>query len=347
MDTWILRNCRRVAKNRLIACGLVLAAGLFVVASSWRYVVNFVRGPFPATEGELSGITDADAADHYFVAVATTDIRDTGVYEETTQTNHGVETSHYISARFYAIPLGKRFLIVRSHSQPQATVIGELKPLSAELRGYLLPDDPAEAASVLLFPFYLDSEGFRTVGYWGLAIGLVLLGILAYYGFIAWRRFQEPMQTPVATRAQEWGDPITVSHQMEEEFRHAVRFRKGGTRLSDNYVITKSLFVFDAHRFHDLLWAYKKVVKQRVNFVPVGKNYFAILHFYGGKANIRAKEKQVTEMLAFAAQRAPWAAHGYSKELEKLFSKDKTAFCAAVEQRRHELASASPHKTEA
>ena len=88
----------------------------------------------------------------------------------------------------------------------------------------------------------------------------------------------------------------------------------------------------------DLLWAYKKVTKHSVNFIPTGKTYSGILVCYGGTAEVTGREANVDALLTYAAERAPWAALGYSDDRNKLFKQKPQDFCAAVEQRKRELA---------
>lgn len=68
---------------------------------------------------------------------------------------------------------------------------------------------------------------------------------------------------------------------------------------------------------------------------------------YGGAAEVKGREKMVDGILAFAAERAPWAVFGFSKELEKLFNKNTQDFCAAVEQKRCDWAQQARSQTEA
>ena len=143
---------------------------------------------------------------------------------------------------------------------------------------------------------------------------------------------------PAVKRARLWGDPINVSVEAEREFNGQVRYKSASVVLTDNFAILKSFFSFNLYRFHDLLWAYRKVTQRRVNFVPTGKTYSAILHFYGGNVAFIANEKRVVEVLQFAGSRAPWAIVGYSADLNKLFTKQVNAFCAAIEARRRDLA---------
>ena len=112
---------------------------------------------------------------------------------------------------------------------------------------------------------------------------------------------------------------------------------QGQIFITDNYVIRKQFFTFNIFPFSDLLWAYKKVTNHYTNFIPTGKSYGAILIFYGGSEALGGKERRVDEVLAFAANKAPWAILAFSSEIKEVFEKRTSEFCQAVEARRQEL----------
>jgi len=89
-------------------------------------------------------------------------------------------------------------------------------------------------------------------------------------------------------------------------------------------------------RLQDVLWAYKKITKHSVNFIPTGKTYEAIVNCYGGTATIPGNEKKVGEMLNFLQERAPWAIYGFSDQLAATFNKHRQDFARSVEQRKQE-----------
>jgi hypothetical protein len=82
----------------------------------------------------------------------------------------------------------------------------------------------------------------------------------------------------------------------------------------------------------------KKVTKHSVNFLPTGKTYACVLACYGGTAEVTGPEKDMDSLLSFAAARVPWAVLGFTDELSRVFRQKTTDFCAAVEQRKRELA---------
>lgn len=181
--------------------------------------------------------------------------------------------------------------------------------------------------------------------YFAIAGVLIFAFLLAKYGLPAWRYFQDPSLHPVVRRIASWGDPIHIAVEVERETRSS-RHKGGGWLVTDKYIVQSTFFTFDVLRFLDLLWAYKRVTRHSVNFIPAGKTYDAVLVCYGGTAEVKGREKMVGGILAFAVERAPWAFFGFSKELEKLFNKNTHDFCVTVEQRRRDWAQKVNPQTE-
>jgi len=114
MDAWALQMCRRSCIRQLFgwAMALALAAGLVFGAFNVRYVRNFINGPFPIGTAELDRVVDPTKAPEYFVRVSGTQAFDTGIRQITTTERGGVEESRRVSAEYYALQVGDRFLIV-------------------------------------------------------------------------------------------------------------------------------------------------------------------------------------------------------------------------------------------
>jgi hypothetical protein len=339
MEPWIIRQCLLTCRRQVVAWAVFLLAGLVFVGYNARYVRNFFLGPFHLSASDLAQISDADKTSRYFVSVTGDKVVDTGVQEVTTETNNGTEENKYVSAGYYALQVGGQLLIVKNPSTPSLTVSGQLAPFSYDLSNELFTGVNSPLNSSQCYPFYLDTEGFRAPGYWGIVIAAVILFFAWIFARPALTRLRDIEKHPAVKRVRQWGDPIGISVEAEREFNGQVRYKGGNVVLTDSFAILNSFFGFNIHRFHDLLWAYKKVTKRSVNFIPTGKTYSAIFHFYGGNVGFIANEKRVAEVLQFAAGRAPWALFGYTDELNKIFSKQTREFCAAIENRRRELAS--------
>jgi len=319
-------------------CVILAGAVLFALAQS-RYIGNFVKGPFEVGPPELGAITDVSTTPRYFVTVTGSKVIDTGIQQIRTRKHAGVETGRSVSAAYYALVVGDRFLIVKRAAGMPTIVQGELAAMPAELDRHLFNSPQMQAIRGRFYPYYLDDSSFRVPGYIGIVVALILAVLLVKFGLPAWRYARDASSHPVVKRVVAWGDPVGTAVEARRESNSPPRYKGGGWRVTDKYLIRRAPFAFDLLRLSDLLWAYKKVTKHSVNFIPTGKTYAGMLVCYGGAAEVTGREANVDALLTYAAERAPWAVLGYSDDLSKLFRQKTQDFCAAVEQRKRELAS--------
>jgi len=332
METWVVTTCRKKYMRRLAFWGIVALVALVFAAINYRYVVNFIGGPFPTTEEELAAIGDVSAAPHYFVRVEGQEMIETGLQEITTTTNHGVEESRSVTADYIALTVGQHILIVRAETKGMIQE-GSLHPMDSELRTEL----KLEPSDTAVLPFYLDTASFRKDGYWALAVYAVLLALVLGFGIPAWRRFNDIASDPVVKRVAGWGDPIGTAHEIERQYTQMVWMRRLNVALTPDYIVNDAYFTFDVLRFDDLLWTYMKVIKKSVNFIPAGKDYQAVFVCYGGTQTLQASESQVLDVVKRCAERAPWAVVGFTPEIEQFYTKRTQEFCQAIEARKKEL----------
>ena len=337
METWIATRIRATARRRFVTWVLVLIAGAWLATSDHRYVTNFFRGPYQLTQVDLDAISDVTLTPRYYARVNGERVIDTGLREYSVHTRNGVETGREESGAYRALVIGNRFLVVRTASGTESPVAeGKLAPWPAELDAQLFDTKEMLALRSNFYPFYLDGDSFRRPGYVVMAIGVVFLLLFAWKAIPAWRVMRDPEHDPLARRIASWGDPVAVAVEAEREWENPLLKAKAGWRFGNKYLMHSRFFTFDLLRFQDVLWAYKKITKHSVNFIPTGKTYEAIVNCYGGTATIPAKEKRVQELLEFAQQRAPWAIFGFSDELAATFRKHQQDFANGVEQRRQQ-----------
>ena len=337
MDTWVHQSIRTISRRRVVASCLLAAGAILFALVQHRYITNFVNGPFEVGQPELEAIADVATTPRYFVRVTGSKTFETGIQQLRTKKRGDVETSRSVSATFYALLVGERLLIVKSSKGAPTTTEGELTAMPEELQRHLFAGQAMQAIRGRFYPYYLDESRFRVPGYIGGAVALVLAVLLIWLGLPAWRYARDPASHPVVKRVASWGDPVGTAVEARRE-AEAPRYRGGGWRVTDKYLVQSAFFAFDLLRLSDLLWAYKRVTKHSVNFIPTGKTYSCILACYGGAAEVTGKEKNVDALLAFVAERAPWAVFGYTDELNKVFKHRTAEFCAAVEQRKREPA---------
>jgi hypothetical protein len=332
---------RTRAIRRLLTCAVVVALGLLVGVANLRYLRNFVGGPYAMSAADLDAISDVTAAPRYFARVTGTETLDTGVARYEVETRSGREVRRTLKASYFALDTGGRLLIVKTAGRATTTVEGGLVPIPPELDRHLFKDAEMRALRGRFYPYHMDTDSFRSSGYWGLGIGAVVLVIVGFTAARARAHLRDPASHPAVARASSWGELGAVSAEVEREHQQPWR-RAGPVALTEHYIVTSSFYAFDVLRLGDLLWAYKRVTKKSVNFIPTGKDFHAILVCVGGTVEFKGKEAEVEETLRWAASRVPWAVFGHSKEIEDLMRKDAAGFVAGVAERKRQYEASPP-----
>lgn len=334
--SWIERTARQKSIAQIVLFLAVTALVVWLFAENASYWKVFLNGP------PQIGVTQLDAASTAadnskpiatpYVTLTGGNVLNTGVQEVTTYEGF----IHHVSAGYYAMAVGGRVLIVKSGKAPGPTVSGELRAMPYDLKEQLFPEgtDPVVIAQV--YPLLLETN-YRNSGWAGIFWALLFELIFGFFAWRSWRRLLGSVDHPAVQRARAWGDLAVTSADVERELQTAVKTRSKGWTLTQNYAVKRRLFSFDLFRFENLVWTYKKAIKKRVYMIPVGTGYQAELLFSDGAAAIDGSHKKVEELLALAAERAPWAVKGYSDEVQKAYRKSRIEFVAEVTKRKREM----------
>lgn len=327
----IATTIARTARRRLIGSLIGLALLIIVGALSFRYMYNFVAGPFPASLEELAAVERADDLGRYFVTVAGTNSYDSGFELETTRDGRVIGTMRYL-----ILDLGERVLLVQTGQRPgQTTFTGRLAEPTAEVRSQIIAAIEARTGLDGIFlPMQLTEDDFRNPGYLGIPLWLAVAG-LCLWGLlraIQWRA--SPLSHPIARALGRFGDAQQAIGAIEAELL-APHAQIGDAHLTTNWLVLAQPIRLEAARLDEIVWLYKLVTKRRVNGVPVGQSLSAeIRDRHGVAISVFGSEAQVNQLLHAAAQRSPWAIVGYSAEVEQAWKKNRGAVVASVEQRR-------------
>jgi hypothetical protein len=338
-ETWIRRACRKTAYYQLIVLFLLTAAVVAGFYASVTYWKNFFYGPYPMAAEDLAPIPDANRSDRQLITVTGTRVVSSGLQMITTETNNGVKGKSYVSSEYYLMVIQDNgLLVVESMGEPPLHVEGELKQIPVGLADKIFPSPADSDLKARIYPFMLSTtDSYRGAGYIFLAATAIYGVFLVFFGRRALRYAKDISLHPVVRRVESWPDAIEVAMMSERELQSAVRFKRSSLVITDNFVIFNGGLRFRLYPIRDLVWAYKKVTTNRVNFIPVSKTSTSVLVFYGGSVEFPGRQKKVEEVLTFSAERAPWAVLGYSEELAKAFKKNPAGMSAVVEERRSQL----------
>ncbi len=342
-SNFVTEIVRRSNRNLLLwsFVGALIVAGAGVL--SFNYYRNLFQGPFPIAKKSIITLNDLNSLSDYYVTVEGDDALDTG-YQYVSTSSGGSETVDY---SYIALVLNDSLLLVKSPGialvDPKTVYTGALVPIPADTQQEVVRDIEAEYPDLkgVFLPFMLDAGDFSTTGYIGLVIGAIVLLICLYGIFLSARRSNDPSAHPIMRGLKRFGDPGAMANQIHAEMQGHVD-KVGKLSFTNNWLVNATGSSLNVTRLSDVAWFYKKVTQRRVNSVPVGKTYEALVwDRHGNYFTVQANENDVNLMLDAIGNSAPWAIGGYSDDLKTSWDKKRADFIAAVDAHRQSLLSAN------
>jgi len=341
MVNWLEGEVKRANRNLFLANGFVLLCLLGMLYADWQYYANFALGCRRIDAAELSSLASPTQHFRNFVTVHGSKSAASGYQDivQNVEQSSGRVTSTETKDEYILLKVGERIILVKAPTSSQALEFsGELVPTTDAVKTDLIApianSTPDIAAMIL--PFTLDATDYRTQGYWALGIGVPLFLLCCWNMSKAFKRSAEPQLAPVWKHVSVYGNAEQLSSQIGSELL-APHDNYKGLRLTQSWLIRKRLFSTWVSPLNDIVWAYKKVTKRSVNFIPTGKSYAAIIvgrHRQRVEHNLR--QKNVDALLSQLATRVPWAVYGFNGDLDNLWKKDPASFIAAVDSRREQ-----------
>ncbi len=343
-ETFIGKQIARTNRNLLIVNLLLVGAIAGLFYANAKYMINFFRGAEPVTAADLARAHSVDDRFRTFVRVEAkksipSGIRD--IEQQVDKYTNKVE-SETTKAEYKYLLIGDRLLVVKTApGTPDSTMSysGELIPIPSDVsRAVIVPvqnDDPTLSDKFL--PFMLDTVDYRTAGYWAVGLGVPTL-LLSLWNLVRWwGRNQNPTSHPLYRRLTAYGNPEMLSHEIDAAVS-AGRAKFGNAFLAGPWIFQSTAFSLSFLNFDEIVWAYKKVTKHSVNFIPTGKTYAALVCGRTGTIlTIPAKEPVVNSLLQALMQSAPWVLFGYNAEIQGHWSKNRAGLAAVVEEKRKQL----------
>jgi len=344
MDSFVQRQVRRSNRNLLLANLVVISAMLLAAYVSKDYLYNFVAGPTPLDPRLLeNGSVPQIGARGNFFRLELPKALDTGFREvEQTVDKYSKQVkSEKVSAEYVAAQAGGRLLLLKvPPGKRSGTFEGDLQPLTSDIYDKFINPLAAEDERFrdAFAPVFLDSTGFRTPGYIGLAVAGALVA------FVVWNlrkyvaRTSDVRRHPTLLALARYGDPMMVASMIDNDFGVNLPERVKNLRLTDTWLASQRAFGCDIFYVPELVWVYKKVTRHYHNFIPTGKTYSLVINDARGwsmDALDGGSETAVDRLIEKLATGVPWAVFGYSDELKRIWSENTAGFVAAVQERRN------------
>jgi hypothetical protein len=191
-------------------------------------------------------------------------------------------------------------------------------------------------ARLALMPIMLDTIEYKSDALLLMGFGIPAI-LLAAWNLKKWMaRAADPATSPIVTQLEHRGG-MMACQQVDSEVAQSSG-KIGKAILTKSWVIAPHVYHASIMHLDDVVWVYKKVTQHRVNFIPTGKTYAAILCASNGRmVQVDDKQEKIDQLLESIAIKAPWAIAGFSDDVQKLWDKNRDALLQAVNQRRSEL----------
>jgi len=341
LDELFARQIRRTTRTGLILAAVFLG---FTLAPAWHYrayLLSLVSGPAPISETQLTASAESNPLLESFVKVHGTEIATTGAREvaRDTGTASGSQNPKRVLDDVVALKVGGRFLLSKVPTDSKALDLsGRLVEMPADLRRIVITNRLAQHPELdrLVYPYLLDTTKSRfddpgplLFGSFFFLLGVFCLARGVYHAAV-------PESHPAMKALRRYGDPGNVSIQIARELRaEGDREKYGNTCITSHWLVEMSRLNTAVIQLSDILWAYQKVVKHSVNFVPTGKCYFVIVRDRSGQSvEIALKKDQPTLVLQSLSRRSPWALYGFDLQVASLWSKNRAQLVQLIEKRK-------------
>lgn len=336
-DTYIFLNIRRCNRNLLMVnlfiLMILLTTGFFIQ----RYLYNFFFGPFDIDNQTLTSIKDADSAQKYFYNVKGEGVQETGVryiIQDIDKYTNKVK-SERIEAYYHLLLVNEKFLIIKTpERRKRIHYTGVLVRVPEDVARNVIKSDIKSNT----LPFMLDCSNFRTNGYIGLGIAIPILLIIIWNLIKFIMRNGSPENHPLYKKLALYGEPSDIASKIHDEtMSQAVR--TAYMLVTPTWFLAERFFTLDFEKLTDIMWIYKKITTQKAYGVITTAKFFELYAMTrSGKSMIlRAKEKEVDEVIINICGKAPWIVAGYSNDLKNIWNSNRNHFIEQVDQKRSEM----------
>jgi hypothetical protein len=334
----IQRFNKRLWLHNVVGIALLLGLG----ASQYRYLYNCFLGPQKINTQQLLKLEDTDRIDREFVTFTSTQVIDTGINQISINKKTQVKT---IDVK-YAIAMLDRGKAILIEVQPEDDLknliftgkISEITTSShVEIFDRIIEDRPALVGK--LSPLMLEKEDYTNSVDSLLSLLAIGLSICTWNLYKVKARTNNPRKHPIYRSLTKYGDGDLISHHIDDEFNSYYYSPELGSNaffLIPSWLLVIKTYNLKIIQLDRVVWIFKKVTSNSINFIPTGKTYELILYDRTGKEQrISLADGEVDRAIYQLYQYAPWAVVGFSPEISKMWNRQRKEFYQMVEQRKY------------
>lgn len=215
---------------------------------------------------------------------------------------------------------------------------GWLYPLSAEEYAGLSPYAISAVEDIngkKVVPFMIDGLIYDQFNGWTI-FGAMIALIVTLWNLIRTIIFWfTPEKHKVYTSLFRYGNVKTVADSINNDTALGNELRFGKVAIFNSWIVSRDLLNLTVIKIDNILWIYKKVTKQYLNYIPSGKEYsIAVCSNDRLVEEIKIKNRHAEDILDAIKHNYPWIVTGYTEELKALWNLRFNEFKVYVNSRK-------------
>ena len=327
MDNWTDTQVWRATRNSLIWNGISLAILLLILWLLSDYYYYFFRGPVSLTDAQLLTVLERDSQRSLieYVEFHDRELIPTNWQEISTQ-----DGQPYSTAPYFLLPIdpGKFLLVLtdaRSDGKRLKGPLGGAREMDRRVIQAVIEAHPEYQGRIL--PVVLaGNAAFEVFGY----IFLVVIIPWGSYCLLNVARAVMARANPSSHHflrpLSHFADSAELVASINREVESGSVQQFGKAILTDSWILRPTVFGAFIVRVDDVAWIYH---------LQRNTESFAVINLRSGKTVAMSLRPQQAEQLVRAiGEKTPWAFIGYTSELSKRWSRNRSELIEQIEQFR-------------
>jgi len=170
----------------------------------------------------------------------------------------------------------------------------------------------------------------------GIIVVLIVAGINIWNIIKGVKSFINPTNHKIYKNLINSYYPIDVIEAIDDEASSNAVEKLDKLTVLPSWWIGQNFFTITVVKVNDILWVYKKVTKNSINLIPMGKTFDLVIGLSNRHIKIISmKEKNIDKVLNYIKDRYPWIITGYSEELKATWDRRFGEFSSYVNNKKH------------
>lgn len=313
---------KRVSRNLFITHFLLFVICCFIILTVCGNAINYFKGANTINFEDIASRKLSGFGSNNYVTLTPEAKAKTGLqYVETNKKS----SSKTVEADYYLLKGGKTliFAAIPPEAASSSSYTGWVRKMTDEekdhLSSYMAEIKSESNGEFTLSDYILDSKYDPSSSV--IFIICSILGILFFICAIkAFRTFTLPARHRIYKKLAKYGDADTLAQSIDRDLSQYPVQNFGKVIYTKSWIIAPYALSLKIAKMEDVLWAYKKIIKKSINFIPAGKSYELDLCCYDKSiVRINMKESLVDSLLMAIKEDCPWVILGYNAEIKKMW----------------------------